>query len=200
MLSEASIPRCLLMDADPLLANTSQPSDSMSIGSIVAPGVHPDLANDCSLMWNGMDLPLQPHPSANMFQNQLPSHADSPFYSSPAETCPSPLSDTTYSAPPHTSSSISTSVSAIDQYPKDILNTEMTASPLQMPSPLRWDGTESISISIEENLAQPPVQCHYPSPPWSSTDCLPYDEQVQSLAHFHSIPWKQWTIQETNCL
>ncbi|KAJ5570513.1 Zinc finger C2H2 [Penicillium hispanicum] len=198
----ASIPRCVPMDTGSLLAS-SQQSHSMSIGSLVAPGVHPDLANDCSLMWNGMDLPLQqPRPTPNMF-HQLPESADdSPFYSSPAETCPSPLSDAAFSLPPHSSSSISSaSVSVIDQYPKGILKTEMHSSPMQMHSPLRWDGSDAgmppshlVPISLDEHLIQPPVQCHYPSPSWSSADCLPYEDHVQSLAHFQPMGWKQWAM------
>lgn len=138
---------------------TSQPHN-MSIGSLVAPGIHPDLVNDCSLMWSGVDLPLQPRPT---FQNQLPeSTDDSPFYSSPAETCPSPLSDATYSLPPHSSSSISSaSVSVIDQYPKNILKGDVTSSPMQMHTPLRWDSDAGlppcnlIPMSMGENVIQP---------------------------------------------
>lgn len=196
------IPRCVPMDGGSLLATTPQQSNSMSIGSLVASGVHPDLAGDCPLAWNGMELPLQQRPSANLFQNHLPeSTDDSPFYSSPAETCPSPLSDATFSLPPHSSSSISSaSVSVIDQYPKNILKNDITASPLQMHSPLQWGGhdvvppSHLVRISLEDNLIQPPIQCDYPSPSWSSTDCLPYDEQVQSLAHFQPMSWKQWAI------
>lgn len=193
------------MDGGSMLAAASQQSHSMSIGSIVAPGIHPDLANNCSLMWNGMDLPLQPRPAANLFQNQLPESADdSPFYSSPAETCPSPLSDVAFSMPPHSSSisSISSAgTSIIDQYPKGLLKADVTSSPLQMHSPLRWDGSDAgmppshlVPISLEESLLQPPVQCQYPSPSWSSADCLPYDEHVQSLTHFQPMNWKQWTM------
>ncbi|KAJ5303449.1 Zinc finger C2H2 [Penicillium atrosanguineum] len=197
-----SVPHCLPMDSASLLATTPQQSNSMSIGSLVAPGVHPELASDGSLVWNGMDLPLQQRPSANLFQNHLPETIDdSPFYSSPAETCPSPLSDATFSLPPHSSSSISSaSVSVIEQYPKSILKNDITSSPLQMHSPLRWDGHDGLSpshlvpISLEENLVQPPVQCHYPSPSWSSADCLPYDEHVHSLAHFQPMNWKQWAM------
>ncbi|KAJ5082827.1 hypothetical protein N7532_011870 [Penicillium argentinense] len=196
------VPRCMSMDSGSLMAGNPQSSHSMSIGSIVAPGVHPDLAGDCGMVWNNMELPLQQRPTANMFQNHIPETADdSPFYSSPAETCPSPLSDATFSLPPHSSSSISSaSVSVIDQYPKGILKTEVTSSPLQMASPLRWEGTETgippshlVPISLEENLIQPPVQCHYPSPSWSSADCLPYDDP-QSLAHFQPMGWKQWAL------
>lgn len=115
------------------------------------------------MVWSNMELPLQHRPSANLFQNHIPETADdSPFYSSPAETCPSPLSDATFSLPPTSGSSISSgSVSVVDQYPKDILK-DMTASPLQMASPLRWEGAETtlppshlVPLSLEENLIQP---------------------------------------------
>jgi hypothetical protein len=190
------------MDSGSLLATTPQQSNSMSIGSLVVSGVHPDLAGDCSLVWNGMELPLQQRPSAHLFQNHLTEAADdSPFYSSPAETCPSPLSDVTFSLPPHSSSSISSaSISVIEHYPKNIFKNDITTSPLQMHSQLRWDSHDGLPpsdmapISLEESLIQPPVQCHYPSPSWSSTDCLPYDEHVHSLAHFQPMNWKQWAM------
>ncbi|CAG7986515.1 unnamed protein product [Penicillium salamii] len=193
ILTESSIPRCISMDSGmPLSA--AQPN-TMSIGSVVAPGIHPDLANDCSLMWSGVDLPLQPRPT---FHNHLSETADdSPFYSSPAETCPSPLSDTTFSLPAHSSSSMSsTSTSVIDHYPKNIFKGDAHASPLQLHTPLlRWDAdagmppSHLVPMSMGENLIQPPVQCHYPSPSWSSSDCLPYEDQVQTMPHFQPISW-----------
>ncbi|KAJ5700498.1 hypothetical protein N7536_003511 [Penicillium majusculum] len=191
--TESAVPRCMSMDHGMPLTATSHPH-SMSIGSLVAPGIHPDLANnDCSLMWSGVDLPLQPRPA---FHSQLPESVDdSPFYSSPAETCPSPLSDATFSLPPHSSSSISSaSVSVIDQYPKNILKGDVTSSPLQMHTPLRWDTdagmppSHLVSMSMGESMIQPPVQCHYPSPPWSSAECLPYDDQVHSMQQF-PVTW-----------
>ena len=61
--TEPAVPRCMSMDHGMPLTATSH-SHSMSIGSLVAPGIHPDLANnDCSLMWSGVDLPLQPRPA-----------------------------------------------------------------------------------------------------------------------------------------
>ncbi|KAJ5344979.1 Zinc finger C2H2 [Penicillium brevicompactum] len=192
IVSESSISRCMSMDNGLSLTATPQ-SNTMSIGSVVAPGIHPDLANDC-MMWSGVDLPLQPRAT---FHNHLSEAADdSPFYSSPAETCPSPLSDTTFSLPPHSSSSISSaSVSIIDHYPKNIINGDVHASPLQMNTPLmRWGGDADmpahlVPMSLAENMIQPPVQCHYPSPSWSSSDCLPYEDQTQSMPHFQPIAW-----------
>ncbi|KXG53059.1 Zinc finger, C2H2 [Penicillium griseofulvum] len=192
IVTDTGVPRCMSMDGMPLAATSH--SHSMSIGSLVAPGIHPDLANDCSLMWSGVDLPLQPRPA---FHNQLPDSVDdSPFYSSPAETCPSPLSDATFSLPPHSSSSISSaSVSVIDQYPKNILKGDVTSSPLQIHTPLRWDTdagmppSHLVPMSMGENMIQPPVQCHYPSPSWSSADCLPYEDQVHSMHQFQPVTW-----------
>ncbi|KAJ5504098.1 Zinc finger C2H2 [Penicillium fimorum] len=129
IVTEPAVPRCMSMDHGMSLTETSH-SHSMSIGSLVGPGIHSDLANDGSLMWSGMDLPLQPRPA---FHSQLPESVDDSFYSSPAETCPSPLSDATFSLPPHSSSSISSaSVSVIDQYPKNILKSDATSSPLHI--------------------------------------------------------------------
>ncbi|CAG8152406.1 unnamed protein product [Penicillium nalgiovense] len=194
IVTDSAIPRCMSMDHGMPLTASSH-AHSMSIGSLVAPGIHPDLANnDCSLMWSGVDLPLQPRTA---FHSQLPESVDdSPFYSSPADTCPSPLSDATFSLPPHSSSSISSaSVSVIDQYPKNILNGEVTSSPLQMHTPLRWDNdvgvppSHLVPMSVGENMIQPPVQCHYPSPSWSSADCLPYEDQVHSMHQFQPVSW-----------
>ncbi|KAJ5477940.1 Zinc fingerC2H2 [Penicillium desertorum] len=203
IINESAVPRCMSMDHGMPLTATS-PTHSMSIGSLVAPGIHPDLANnDCSLMWSGVDLPLQPRPA---FHSQLPESVDdSPFYSSPADTCPSPLSDATFSLPPHSSSSISSaSVSVIDQYPKNIMNGEVTSSPLQMHTPLRWDtdagvppshlvpmsmGREYDPASEFSSRIFSPVQCHYPSPSWSSADCLPYEDQVHSMHQFQPVSW-----------
>lgn len=189
--------RCVSVDANGFLAPPTQQADSLSIGSAVASGIHPDLANDYSLTWSGVDLPLQPRPSTNMFENQLLQGADSPFYSSPPESCPSPFSDVTYSVPPHSNSSISSAcLSVIDQCPKQILNADITSSPLPMHASLHWDGSDScmppsqmVPISLGETFIEPSVQCHYLSPSWSSTDCLLYDDQVQSLTHFEPMSW-----------
>ncbi|KAJ5770030.1 uncharacterized protein N7511_002081 [Penicillium nucicola] len=191
-IAEASLPRCMSIDHGLTMTAASQ-LHNMSVGSLVAPGIHPDLVNDCSLMWSGVDLPLQPRPT---FQNHLPESADdSPFYSSPAETCPSPLSDATFSLPPHSSSSISSaSISVIEQYPKNILKSEITSSPLQMHTPLRWDAdaglppTNLAAISVGENMVQTSVQCHYPSPSWSSTE-FSYGDQLPSMQQFQPVSW-----------
>ncbi|KAJ5781659.1 transcriptional regulator family: C2H2 zinc finger [Penicillium psychrosexuale] len=191
-ITESPVSPCMSMDHGIPLAATSH-SHSMSIGALVAPGIHPDLANnDCSLLWSGIELPLQPRPA---FHSQLPESVDdSPFYSSPAETCPSPLSDATFSLPPYSSSSISSAGSVIDQYPSNIVKSELTSSPLQMHTPLRWSTeagmppSDLVPMSMGENMIQP-VQCHYPSPSWSSADCLPYDDQVHSMHQFQPVSW-----------
>ncbi|KAJ5172915.1 hypothetical protein N7492_005508 [Penicillium capsulatum] len=193
----SSIPRCMAVDNGSLLAGSSHHSQPMSIGSLVAPGVHPELANDCSLVWNGMDLPLQQQrPPTHMFQGPVPESADdSPFYSSPAETCPSPLSDATFSLPPHSSSSISSaSVSVIDQYPKGLFKTETASPPANgLPAALGW--LRAGRYVFDRNYKPShPVQCHYPSPSWSSADCMPYEDQVHSMAHMNQMGWKQWAL------
>ncbi|CAG7919776.1 unnamed protein product [Penicillium olsonii] len=189
MLPESAIPRCMAMGNGLSLTAAPQPN-TMSIGSVVAPGIHPDLVNDCSLMWSGVDLPLQPRPT---FHNHLSEAADdSPFYSSPAETCPSPLSDTTFSRPSHSGSMSSTSTSIMDHYSKTMFKSDIHTSPLQAPALLRWDPdtgmppSHLVPMSMGENLIQPPDQCHYPSPSWSNSECLPYEDHVPTMPHFHS--------------
>jgi hypothetical protein len=79
------------------------------------------------------------------------------------------LSDATFSLPPHSSSSISSaSVSVIDQYPKNILKGDVTSSPLQIHTPLRWDTdagmppSHLVPMSMGENMIQPvSVLCDY---------------------------------------
>lgn len=217
--SPASIPRCVSVYAStaPLLAPTPQ-STSMSIGSIVAPGTHPDLANDGALLWSCFEPPLQPR-AQPMFSSHIPEcAADSPFCSSPPETCPSPPSEAAFSLAPHATSTISSgSVSFMDDFPKDMMKHEITASPLQMATLLHWDGSDAgmppsqlLPISLEEDLITvsslsewnpsfapgltDPFQCQYPSPSWSSSDCLPYEDHVQPINHFQAVGWKTWPL------
>ncbi|KAL2216223.1 putative C2H2 finger domain protein [Thermoascus aurantiacus ATCC 26904] len=142
---------------------TRQQSTSMSINSIVAPGIHPDLAGDYSLTWSGTEIPLQPR--AHMFPGYIrDSTDDSPFYSSP-ETCASPSSDgPSFQAPAQPRQSVSCAqTSMIEQYPKNIYSTDLTASPVQIHSPIRdWDPLEGnvpapnvIPISLDGDVIQP---------------------------------------------
>ncbi|KAI2732850.1 hypothetical protein DTO012A8_10150 [Penicillium roqueforti] len=61
-----------------------------------------------------------------------------------------------------------------------------------MHTPLRWSTeggmppSDLVPMSMGENMIQP-VQCHYPSPSWSSADCLPYDDQVHSMHQFQPM-------------
>lgn len=157
---ESAVLRRMSMDHGMPLITTSH-SHSMSIGSLLAPGNNPHLANnDCPSMWSGIDLPPLPRPALH---SQLPESVDdSPFYSSSAETYPSPLSDATFPLTPCSSSSISsTCVSVIGQYPRNILNGHVTSSLLQMHTPLRWaidDGmppSHLVPMSKGENMIQP---------------------------------------------
>ncbi|KAF7593058.1 hypothetical protein BBP40_012075 [Aspergillus hancockii] len=141
----------------------AQPTTSMSIGSIVAPAIHPDLANDGSLMWMGMNL--QPEHQTPIY----PSHhihesvEDNQFYSSP-EACPSPSSDgATLSIPSHSRSSVaSTPTAIVDTYPENIVESDLTSSPMPLHANLRcWDQPEGplpqssfAPVSLNESLAQ----------------------------------------------
>lgn len=117
----------------------SQVSTPMSSASpVIASAIHPDLAGDYSLPWNGMEIPLQPRPT--VFGNHIrDSPDDLPFYSSP-DTCGSPASDAAgYVLPPHPSSA-PTSVMEPFAY------SELSASPLQLPAATReWDGLDIVS-------------------------------------------------------
>lgn len=133
-----AIPACTAAESMPVAS-----SGSMSIGSIVAPGVHPELANDYPLPWGGMEVPLEPRAAA--FRNHIRESAeDSPFYSSP-DTCASPLSDVPSfhisSQPRSTVSSAPTSV---------IFNPELVHSPLQIDDNGHdWDPMEAgVSASL----------------------------------------------------
>ncbi|KAL2009865.1 hypothetical protein VTN00DRAFT_5672 [Thermoascus crustaceus] len=185
---------------------TSAQSSSMSINSIVAtPGVHPDLAGDYSLPWNGTEMPL--HPRTHMFPGYIrDSTDDSPLYSSP-ETCASPSSDVpsfqlpTYPTPRPSVSSAPASV--MEQYPKNAFNTDLTGSPLQIHSTTRdWDPLEAnvpapnvIPISLDGDVLQSTLQCQYPSPTWMGMSGFPYDENlIPPPESFQGTTgWKSWT-------
>lgn len=183
---------------------TRQQSTSMSINSIVAPGIHPDLAGDYYLTWSGTEIPLQPR--AHMFPGYIrDSTDDSPFYSSP-ETCASPSSDgPSFQAPAQPRQSVSCAqTSMIEQYPKNIYSTDLTASPVQIHSPIRdWDPLEGnvpapnvIPISLDGDVIQPTLQCQYPSPTWIGMSGLPCDENlVPPPESFQgTMGWKSWTL------
>lgn len=109
-----------------------------SASPVIGSAIHPDLAGDYSLPWNGMEIPLQPRPT--VFGSHIrDSPDDLPFYSSP-DTCGSPASDAAgYVMPPHPSSA-PTSVMEPFTY------SDLSASPLQLPAATReWDGLDIVS-------------------------------------------------------
>ncbi|KAJ9379403.1 transcriptional regulator family: C2H2 zinc finger [Paecilomyces variotii] len=180
-----TIPACATPDSLPVVS-----SGSMSIGSIVAPGVHPDLASDYSLPWSGMEIPMDPR--ATPFPNHIRESAgDSPFYSSP-DTCGSPLSDVPsfHLSQPRSVSSAPTSV---------IFNPELVQSPLQIDDGCDWDPIDSANIvpfSLEGDMLQPTFQCQYPSPTWMGLSGLPYDESLLPPPESFQgmMGWKSWTL------
>ncbi|KAI9932794.1 hypothetical protein MW887_009046 [Aspergillus wentii] len=171
--------------------------NTMSIGSIVAPGIHPDLANDC-YMWNGMDMPLQPR--TPIFQHHIQdSTEENHFYSSP-EACPSPSSDgATFSLASYPRSSVSsTPATTIEHYPENILDNDLTSSPLPTHANLRCWGPDAnlVSIPLQEDLLHHPQPIHYPSPNWAPADHQSYDDQtLPSIEQFQApMGWKAWTL------
>lgn len=195
----------------------TQPTTSMSIGSLVAPPIHPDLANDTGYMWMGMNMPSE-------HQNPLypPHHIhesieDSQFYSSP-EACPSPCSDgATLSIPSHPRSSVASTPTAVaDQYPEPIIDSDLTSSPMSMHATLRcWDQSEGplatpsyapvplSDVSLPQSTAnnrkltsEQPFHCQYPSPTWPAAHHFNYDEPaLPSGTQFPPpVSWKSFTI------
>ncbi|QMW24937.1 hypothetical protein G4B84_000182 [Aspergillus flavus NRRL3357] len=195
----------------------TQPTTSMSIGSLVAPPIHPDLANDTGYMWMGMNMPSE-------HQNPLypPHHIhesieDSQFYSSP-EACPSPGSDgATLSIPSHPRSSVASTPTAVaDQYPEPIIDSDLTSSPMSMHATLRcWDQSEGplatpsyapvplSDVSLPQSTAnnrkltsEQPFHCQYPSPTWPAAHHFNYDEPaLPSGTQFPPpVSWKSFTI------
>lgn len=168
------VPKCAPTDAHAgflTAAATPNPQNSMSIGSIVGPAIHPDLASDCGLLWNGIDAHPEPQTSLYPPQHHHPhqqhhvheSVEDTRFYATP-ETCPSPLSDgPTLSIPSHSRSSVcSTPVAVVDSYPEtNVLEAELTSSPMTMHASMRcWDQSDNnmsnmVPLSLNGSLIQP---------------------------------------------
>lgn len=177
---------------------TRQQSTSMSINSIVAPGIHPDLAGDYYLTWSGTEIPLQPR--AHMFPGYIrDSTDDSPFYSSP-ETCASPSSDgPSFQAPAQPRQSVSCAqTSMIEQYPKNIYSTDLTASPVQIHSPIRdWDPLEGnvpapnvIPISLDGDVIQPVGEPSNGRKPLGIGTNGPQDSPVP--IPLSNLDWDEW--------
>lgn len=163
MVSEAQyMPKCAPIDpsAGSYLAVTQQPN-SMSIGSLVGPAIHPDLAGDCGMMWNGMPLHSE-HQTPLFPGNHIhESVEDTRFYGSP-ETCSSPSSDgATLSIPSHPRSSLSSTPVVVDPYPENIIDSDLSSSPMSMHSNIRcWDQQDAglhsmVPLSLHDSLVQP---------------------------------------------
>ncbi|KAI9038585.1 C2H2 finger domain protein [Aspergillus affinis] len=206
MVSDAHyVPKCAPIDpsAGSYLAVTQQPN-SMSIGSLVGPAIHPDLTGDCGMMWNGMSLHSE-HQTPLFPGNHIhESVEDTRFYGSP-ETCSSPSSDgATLSIPSHPRSSLSTTPVVVDPYPENIIESDLSSSPMSMPANVRcWDQHDAglhssnlVPLSLHDSLVQPPLQCHYPSPAWSAPHHLGYEEHaLPPVTHYASpVGWKSWAI------
>lgn len=176
----------------------SQVSTPLSSASpVIGSAIHPDLAGDYSLPWNGMEIPLQPRPT--VFGSHIrDSPDDLPFYSSP-DTCGSPASDAAgYVMPPHPSSA-PTSVMEPFTY------SDLSASPLQLPAATReWDGMDIVSsapnmmpLALDGNqMIHPSLHCQYPSPTWMGMNGMHYDESLlQRPASFpETTAWKSLTL------
>ncbi|EAW10788.1 putative C2H2 finger domain protein [Aspergillus clavatus NRRL 1] len=180
----------------------THPQDSMSIGALVGSPIHPDLANDCGLMWNPMDMASNPHVPMFNSHHVYESVEDTRFYATP-ETCPSPASDGAgLSLPGQSRSSLSsTPATMIDSYPSSIVESDLTSSPVSMHSHLHgWDPAEGhltamVPITLHESLMQAPIACQYPSPTWTPIHHVTYDEQHHlPTVPFQPIPWRSWTL------
>ncbi|KAE8145358.1 hypothetical protein BDV25DRAFT_164878 [Aspergillus avenaceus] len=179
----------------------TQPASSISIGSLVGPPIHPDLANDCGLMWMGMNM--QSEHQTPIYPGHIHESVEDQYYSSP-EACPSPSSDgATMSIPSHSRSSVaSTPTAIVDAYPENLVDPELTSSPMPMHANLRsWETPEAplpsssfTPVSVSESLAQSPFHCQYPSPTWPPAHGFGYEEP--SLPSGSSFPppltWKSF--------
>ncbi|KAL4892590.1 C2H2 finger domain protein [Aspergillus ambiguus] len=208
--STSYVPKCAPQNTHPspfLTAASTQPQNTMSIGSIVGPAIHPDLAGDCGLVWNGIDVPSDTQSSLYPQQPSIhESVEDTHFYTTP-EPCPSPLSDgPTLSIPSHSRSSVcSTPAAMVDSYPEvNILEPDLTSSPVPVHASARsWDHPDAsnmshmVQISLHESLIQPPLQCQYPPQGWATPHHLHYDEHALPAATHYppstAVAWKSWS-------
>lgn len=101
-----------------------------STGSVAGPPSTIDSGSNFMLSWNGMEIPIQPRPSAVFGSHVQDSPDDLSFYSSP-DSCRSPVSEIAgYGMPPIPPS---TPTSVMDSYNVVVFNPEICASPLQLP-------------------------------------------------------------------
>lgn len=155
--------KCMPIDPaiNTYLAATQSPS-STSIGALVGSSIESNVANDCTLMWNSMNMHSAPQVSMYGGHQIFESVEDTRYYATP-ETCPSPGSDgATLSLPPHSRSSLSsTPATMVDSYPSSIIDSDLTSSPVPMHASLRgWDPAEAnlssmVPITLDECLLSP---------------------------------------------
>ncbi|PKY07390.1 hypothetical protein P168DRAFT_324809 [Aspergillus campestris IBT 28561] len=188
-------------------------TNSMSIGSLVGPAIHPDLQTDYSMMWPSQEhhLHADPHPPMYPSHHVHESVEEHRFYATP-ESCPSPSSDgTSLSIPSHPRSSLSaTPVAVIDHYPDTssangtIIESTLSSSPIPMHATHiphhhhqpRWDAEPAlppVPLNVHDAIMHHPVAmpCSYPSPSWPSTHHLSYDDTPH---YSHEMPWRSWTM------
>ncbi|GAT26908.1 C2H2 finger domain protein [Aspergillus luchuensis] len=168
IISEPYVPATTSMPSTqtPYLAVT-QPHNAMSVGALVAPAIHPDLSNDCGLMWNSVEITSGHQTPLYQGPHQIhESVEDSRYYATP-ETCPSPLSDgTSLSVHSHSRSSVvSTPVTVAEPYPESLMEPDLTSSPMSMQSNMRcWEQPDTslpslsmMPLPLTENLLHPLV-------------------------------------------
>ncbi|GCB26381.1 krueppel-like factor 3 [Aspergillus awamori] len=206
IISEPYVPATTSMPATqtPYLAVT-QPHNAMSVGALVAPAIHPDLSNDCGLMWNSVEITSGHQTPLYQGPHQIhESVEDSRYYATP-ETCPSPISDgTSLSVHSHSRSSVvSTPVTVAEPYPESLMEPDLTSSPMSMQSNMRcWEQPDTslpslsmMPLPLTESLLHPSIHCHYPSPSWSASPSLTYEEHALPPASYPpAMNWKSWAI------
>lgn len=119
------------------------PTTPVSTSSVASPASTIDSASDY-MPWNGMEIPIQPRPSAVFGSHIQDPSDDLSFYSSP-DSCKSPVSEIAgYGMPPIPPSTPS---SVMDSYNVAVFNPEMSASPLQLPvTSCEWNSMDIMPV------------------------------------------------------
>ena len=138
---------------------TTQPPNTMSIESLLAPEIHLPMVHEQPQIWNGLDMSVNSH-TPPMIPEPI---EHNPFYSY-GESCPSPSSEgTTFSLNSRPSSSISSTPALVDSYPESILDCGLTSSPAPMHAELpSWDpsgadmsSSDIVPLSLDGEFIQP---------------------------------------------
>ncbi|KAL1978738.1 hypothetical protein VTN31DRAFT_1597 [Thermomyces dupontii] len=137
-----------------------------STGSVAGPASTIDSGSNFMLSWNGMEIPIQPRPSAVFGSHVQDSPDDLSFYSSP-DSCRSPVSEIAgYGMPPIPPS---TPTSVMDSYNVVVFNPEICASPLQLPvTSCEWNHMDLMPVPDmmplaldSDNFVEPALQSPY---------------------------------------